>query len=70
MARWQDRRLAREIAATLGFKLLCLALLWSLFFGDEHRTDVTPETLEQRLVGAEVADTPNRSVIEESGDGA
>lgn len=44
------RRFGRAIAWALALKLAALAVLWALFFSPAHRTEVTPELVESRLV--------------------
>jgi hypothetical protein len=41
--------LAREIALILLFKLIAILLLFFLFFGPQHRPDVTPEQVHQSV---------------------
>jgi hypothetical protein len=43
--------LAREITVLLALKAVALAILWALFFGPQHRPDVTSSDIEGRLVG-------------------
>jgi hypothetical protein len=45
----QTHRLAREIAAAVGLKLVALALLYAFFFSAPKRVKVTPETMAQAL---------------------
>ncbi|HZF25574.1 MAG TPA: hypothetical protein VEZ88_04885 [Steroidobacteraceae bacterium] len=43
------RTLGRKIAWLLGFKLLALLILWSLFFSPAQRVPVTPSISAQHL---------------------
>jgi hypothetical protein len=45
----QTHRLAREIVAALGLKLIALVLLYVFFFSAPKRIAVTPETMAQAL---------------------
>jgi hypothetical protein len=42
--------LRRSIGWTLFLKLVALLALWALFFSPGHRTDVTPDGVDSKLV--------------------
>ena len=44
-----ERLLHREVAAVLFFKLAAITLIWYLFFGPNHRVNVTPDRVQQSL---------------------
>jgi len=44
--------LAREIAVVLAIKLVALTALYFVFFGPDHRPDLTPESVGRAILGA------------------
>jgi hypothetical protein len=48
----RTRRLAREIAFALAFKLIALIALYVAFFGPAHRIRVTPTQMAETLSAA------------------
>lgn len=54
----REPRLIVEIAVVIACKLAVIFALWYLFFSPEHRTQVTPERVEDAIFASERAPTP------------